>query len=199
MGKSLTQEDVDYLRGKCRVIVINESYQLAPWADWLYAADHSWWDHYIEDVREKFAGELWTQARENSTTRAGSREKDHAIELRIRYCELQRGEGFSREAGKVFSGGSSGYQAMQLAVHMGAEQILLLGFDGYRGTWLQGRPKQFRRESPYSRWKKMYAYADKHCPVPIINCSPGSAYGRPKYQPLRDCLLPDQERTSIPA
>ena len=42
-GPSLTQADVDYVRGKARVIVVNNGYLLAPWADVLYAADARWW------------------------------------------------------------------------------------------------------------------------------------------------------------
>ena len=43
-GPSLTAEDVDYCRGRAKVIAINNAYQLAPWSDVLYACDGAWWD-----------------------------------------------------------------------------------------------------------------------------------------------------------
>ena len=43
-GPSLTAEDVDYCRERAAVIVVNDNYKLAPWADVLYAADPEWWD-----------------------------------------------------------------------------------------------------------------------------------------------------------
>ncbi len=44
-GPSLTQEDVDYCRGKVdAAIAVNTSYQRVPWAYALYAADAHWWN-----------------------------------------------------------------------------------------------------------------------------------------------------------
>lgn len=45
-GESLTRADVNYCRGKARVLAINDNYRIAPWADWLYACDGRWWDVY---------------------------------------------------------------------------------------------------------------------------------------------------------
>src|SRR3954471_17375074 len=42
-GPSLTREDVEACRGRLPVLVVNDAYQLAPWADALYAADDHWW------------------------------------------------------------------------------------------------------------------------------------------------------------
>ena len=42
-GPSLTPADVDFCRGRARVIAVNNAYALAPWADYLYARDFDWW------------------------------------------------------------------------------------------------------------------------------------------------------------
>jgi hypothetical protein len=33
-------------RRDIKVVAINTSFQLVPWADMLYACDGKWWDHY---------------------------------------------------------------------------------------------------------------------------------------------------------
>jgi hypothetical protein len=43
-GPSLCPSDVDRVRGRARVIAVNDGYRLAPWADVLYACDRRWVD-----------------------------------------------------------------------------------------------------------------------------------------------------------
>lgn len=42
-GESLTQEDVDYCRGKCKVVAVSDAIYKAPWADALVSYDKKWW------------------------------------------------------------------------------------------------------------------------------------------------------------
>ena len=42
-GESLTQEDVDYCRGRCKVIAVSDAIYMAPWADALVSYDKGWW------------------------------------------------------------------------------------------------------------------------------------------------------------
>src|SRR3990167_1144446 len=42
-GPSLTPWQAEACRGACRVIAVNTSYWLAPWADLLYFSDEVWW------------------------------------------------------------------------------------------------------------------------------------------------------------
>lgn len=53
-GQSLTQDDVDFVRGKCGVIAVSNAYELAPWADAMVSFDPNWWMAYGKKV--KFAG-----------------------------------------------------------------------------------------------------------------------------------------------
>lgn len=53
-GPSLTQHDVEKLRGKCRVMCVSDAYNLAPWCDALVSTDAAWWDFHkpaIDAVR----------------------------------------------------------------------------------------------------------------------------------------------------
>jgi hypothetical protein len=43
-GESLTAEMLSSCRGKARVVVINDGYLLAPWADLHYFCDHKWFE-----------------------------------------------------------------------------------------------------------------------------------------------------------
>lgn len=45
-GPSLISPDLDAVRGKARLCVVNNAHRLAPWADLLYAGDHQWWMKY---------------------------------------------------------------------------------------------------------------------------------------------------------
>ena len=65
-GPSLTREQCEQVRGRCRVIAVSNQGidndvggvtvpAFAPWADALYAADAKWWKCYA-DRALKFAG-----------------------------------------------------------------------------------------------------------------------------------------------
>ena len=42
-GPSLNADQVVLLRGRARVIAINDAWRVAPWADVLYGCDGRWW------------------------------------------------------------------------------------------------------------------------------------------------------------
>ena len=124
-GPSLTQEDCTRVgewreadKASRRVIVINSSYILAPFADVLYACDFYWWEKYFGDVYASgFAGQLWTQ---------DQRAKDR---YSVNMIVSQRNKGLSLRADIIHQGGNSGFQAINFAYLAGAVKIILLGFD----------------------------------------------------------------------
>ena len=61
-GPSLTQEQVDYCRGKAKVIAVNDNYLMVPWADYLYFADRKWLAWHKDNPEFKaFKGQKVTQ------------------------------------------------------------------------------------------------------------------------------------------
>lgn len=119
-GPSLCQSDVDQLRGRVRVIAINDAYRLCPWADVLYACDPSWWIHH-QGV-PSFPGQKW------SLDHSQWKGYEH------KYPDIQRlrhtgDTGLELDPSGLRSGKNSGFQALGLAVHFGAARILLLGYD----------------------------------------------------------------------
>lgn len=120
--------------GRCRVIVINETWRMVPTADALYAADAAWWSLRIGDVRRDFKGELWTQ-QEGLIRLPGSKREpwsDVAGRLGINVIRSVAGAGICPEPDAVYRGGNSGHQAIGLAVLFGARRIVLCGFDMMR-------------------------------------------------------------------
>lgn len=170
-GESLTQEDVDYIRGKGRVYVVNDAYRLAPWADILYACDYEWWDYH----KPVFAGEKWT-----INARASK-------EFNLRYIE-QGEKGFSFDDNKLGTGGNSGFQCLNLAYLHGATKIVLLGYD-MGGTHFFGKhPAHLNRGSDFSSWIKHMNEAAALIDIPVFNCTRNTALDCFPKVALRDVL-----------
>lgn len=113
-GPSLTQEDIDACRGRARVLAVKDTIRLAPWADVLYACDARWWKHHADTIT--FAGPKFGLEPFEGRPDVG----------RLRHTGI---EGLETEPDGVRTGRNSGYQAIQVAVHLGATHIVLLGFD----------------------------------------------------------------------
>jgi hypothetical protein len=129
-GPSLTQADVDACRGRARVIVVNNAYQVAPWADALYAADEKWW-RWHKGVPD-FAGLKYT-IDPNRKAWPG------LVALR------NTGQnGLESDPTGLRTGFNSGYQAINLAVHLGAARIVLLGYDMSGDHYFGSHPDKTR-------------------------------------------------------
>jgi hypothetical protein len=117
-GPSLTREDVDYCRGKARVIAMNYSFRLAPWADVL-------WSYHSRGLQEwsgvdpaTYAGVIFT---------AEPVPCNPAPNWRV--LKLTGNDGLELGPHGLRHGNCSGYSAINLAVHLGAKRIVLLGYD----------------------------------------------------------------------
>lgn len=172
-GPSLTQADVDCVREKARVIAVNDAYRMAPWADVLYAFDWQWWQHH-EGVPD-FRG-LKYSIRED-------------IELRPEWgvTQLTLGDeyGLSDDPRVLTHGKNSGYQAVNLAVHLGGSRIVLLGYDMQKSTdgrrhWFGEHPKALTSavacgaSMPFEYWRTCFQSLVKPLAqrgIEVVNCS----------------------------
>lgn len=177
-GPSLTQAQVDAVRDKARVIVVNDAYRLAPWADVLYAADAKWWKWH-KNV-PGFAGRKYSI---DPTQIVGIDTLRNSGETGL--CLGPHG---------LRTGHNSGYQAINLAVHLGAKRIILLGYD------MQGaRNKQHffgkhpdGSQPPFAACLKDFATLVgplAAAGVEIVNCTPGSAIRCFRVARLEDVVL----------
>lgn len=113
-GPSLTLEDVKFVKSmNCTVIAVNDCWKMAPWADFLYACDARWWD--FNNGVPQFSG--------NKISLEKTKYKD--------VLSMKQGErlGLSYEWPILCTGYNSGYQAVNLAILLGAKKVILLGYD----------------------------------------------------------------------
>ena len=131
-GPSLEQAQIDYIANDSKVIAVNDSYMLYADADILYACDAKWWKWHRG--APEYNG-LKVGLRYCAATDAleGEWTEDLYPEIRSLIYEKPKddedGAGFSSVPGLIRSGKDSGYQAIQLAIQLGAARIMLLGFD----------------------------------------------------------------------
>lgn len=163
-GESMNASIAEQLLGKVQVITINNTFQLAPWADLIYAADARWWDVHRKEVLKKDG-------------------------LKVSISETQYSEvlklhnsgpvGFDPNPANLRTGSHSGYQAVHLAIHTGASRILLCGYDMHGKHWHPEHKTPLRTtdKDRYPIWVTKYSELKKEMPkqVEIINCTLGSA------------------------
>jgi hypothetical protein len=130
-----------------RAIAVNTTIRLAPWADVLYAADADWWTHPAHaDVLAQYRGLRYSVSGVPG----------------VRQLRNSGVAGFDPDPGCLRTGGNSAYQAVHLAVHLGAARILLCGFDmqGDDGAahWHGRHPHGLRETGPgtYAGWRDSF-------------------------------------------
>lgn len=171
-GPSLTDEDIRTVKkflqaGKIHVIVINDNWQLIPYADVLYAADHRWWTSYYAKVVTYFMGESWT---------CDSRIADHYAG--VNYIPSVVGAGLPETKDFIKVGATSTTQAIELAYIWGARVIALLGLDcqptGGRKHWFGNHPPSLDEVLPFQRWMEELGILAKELTaegIDVHNCS----------------------------
>ncbi len=116
-GPSAKQTPIAEAKGLARFIAVNNSWELAPWADALYACDYRWWDQ------------------NKSATKFGGLKISQDVKCN-RFPDIQiirtirgRNELVLEPKGSVGWGGNGGFHSLNLAVQFGAKRIILVGFD----------------------------------------------------------------------
>jgi len=183
-GPSLTPEVarkvrfVRWLEG-WKVIVVNDAYKMLPRADILYACDERWWD--LHQGAKEFEGERW------SSHNASPRVKDEKIVCAERFglnlVLAEDGEGFSFNQSFIRYGGSSGGQAINLALLKGCRRIVLVGFDqrlvSGKSHFFGSHPEPLHdmQDDDFRGSLLDFKYAAQSLPadVSIVNATPGSA------------------------
>jgi len=167
-GPSLRGFDWSRLQSR-RVIAVNRAFEKLPDAEVVYFSDLRFWN-WNKDALLRHTG------RKASCMR------------KLRHPEIESYEttgisGLETTPGKIRHGNSSGYAAINVAVHRGAQEIVLLGFDmrfvDGRCHWHDGYPVANVEKS----FKQMVKYFDtlvgplKEVGVLVLNANPDSAIG----------------------
>jgi hypothetical protein len=181
------------VRGRARVIAINDAYRLAPWADVLYACDAKFWkwQHRMHaEAIASFAGLRFALTRD-----AGQWPGVQVLQ--------NTGEtGLELKPTGLRTGRNSGYQAINLAVHLGAARILLLGYDMSRDVdgrthWFGDHPDRVR--SPLSTFRRVFdaIVAPLQAQgIAVINCSRHTALTCFPVMALEAALLTDRQEVA---
>jgi len=149
-GPSMSQALADRVRGE-NVIVVNNAFELAPWAQALVANDRRWWEKHPE--ARKFAGRKFS-----TKTISG--------------IERHRGKGVGPDS-------NSGMLGIDVAVEVfKATRVLLLGFDFHGSHFFGPYTNGCGNTTPQSRTNhrgQMRRWRALHPQIEVINCTPGSA------------------------
>jgi hypothetical protein len=178
-GASVKRSDVELLKGRLRVVVINESHQLAPWADVLYSCDHLWWAmrHFMW---KDFKG-LKVTPDPGAVLQFPELKK---INLRNWHNPVRHF--LMDEWGEVGSGQGSGFQVVNWLAQVAVKGMALLGYDGctidnklhWHGRH-EGRLNN-PNQSTFLGWKQWMENAApklQELNIEMVNCSMVSTIG----------------------
>lgn len=179
-GPSLTQADVDLCRDRAKVIVVNDGYRMAPWAEALYACDFQWWR--VHQGVPSFAGLKFSI-------------HPKAARFGVQVLRNTGPDGLETDPSGLRTGSNSGYQAINLAVHLGAARILLLGYDmqrtGGKSHWFGDHPYGLQSRPALSLFVRHFATLVpplRALGIPVINCTRETALTCFPRHPLEDAL-----------
>lgn len=170
-GPSLTGEDCELVRTSgLRTITTNDTFKRAPFADIMLAADHGWWQQHRHEIPD--GPERWT------CSYAAMREYE---DLQLFRTNLPTR--------------NTGAKAIELAIHLGAAQIILLGYDcslknGVHWHGLHERttnPNEFIVGEWVGQFGLMAEFA-KEKDVRVINCSRDTALECFERIPLEEVI-----------
>lgn len=186
--RDLSSTDLRMVREQKRIIAINDSYLLVPNASVLYFCDLKWWLQHQARIAETFQGRVIATL-ENQID--GVRALRNAGPL-----------GLSSDPGAICNGSNSGYQAINLAVHLGATRIVLLGYDmQVNGDRLHWQPRtdmqvaqSFQRTLQTVMLPKFEFLREplRKAGVEVINCTVNSALKVWPFRPLGQVLQEEE-------
>jgi len=179
-GASVKKEEVALLKDRIHVVAVNNSFELCPWAEMLYACDSKWW-----------------QAKKGVASFKGIKVSGDKETIKsfpdVNQVEIRRSAGLIVQTmlfdkiGEIGAGGNSGFQVLNILAQIGVSCVALLGFDmttvGEKIHW-HGRHADsgFVLNNPdqmaFDRWIKRMTDAApilKSRGIEVINCSEHSA------------------------
>lgn len=171
-GGSTKKADVEALRRRVAVVAIKKNVELAPWADAVYGCDLPWW----KSVRglPDYRGMKWAWAPDACKAYG-------CAKVEIPEYQKKRDDMLFGEVGSVGAGGNSGFQALNLVAQLGANRVILIGFDcqGRSGAHWYGRNGWHQANNPseqgFARWRAAFAKAAPvllERGVDVVNASP---------------------------
>jgi len=154
-GPSLVASDCEMVRkAGVKVVAVNNSWEMAPFCNYLYAGDLKWWNAYNRDVTD-LAAEKWT-------------------------CSRKAHQAYGINLHTVGGGYNSGMRAIQFGITKGFKNIALLGYDCSLKKGIHWHGSHSRRflKNPDAlklrKWHTQFGKVAKNANdlgVKIVNCS----------------------------
>lgn len=171
-GPSLAAVDVNRLRHE-RVIAVNNAYKLGWWIPVLYFGDCRWLKWHTENLKH------WPGLK---VTTCDQHLSELGRQLNIKVVRKKNApDGLFRDRSIMAWNLSSGACAINLAVHLGAQRIVLLGYDMRKidghNNWHTEHPNAATHD-PYQKFVTRFgaiARDLKALGVHCVNSTPGSA------------------------
>lgn len=186
-----------YAEPKVRVIAINDSWRIAPWADVLYFCDHQWWQRQRAMNRRTEYGSTYSfhdMIYKGFWVTVAPSFADHP---QVRTLTLTGQLGLETDPRYLKHGSNSGYQAIGLAYHYGAKKIILMGYDmrcdGGKTHWHNDHaaPSDVFAHDLEKSMLPCFRYIAaplKESGIEVVNATPGSALTVWPYQPIEEAL-----------
>lgn len=170
-GPSLSETVAARLAGQ-NVIAVNDAWRRVPGAQVLYACDAAWWT--VHNGVPDFHGERWSSHGGDKHNNKTEIAEAYGVNLVI---GRDSHEGFSTDPAVIHYGSNSGFQAVNLAMLMGARRVILVGFDMHGTHFFGQHPAGLRNTTSYGGFIRAFERAARHLPagVQILNATPGSA------------------------
>jgi hypothetical protein len=191
-GPTLTDLAVAPLRGRVPVVAVNDAIRLVPWADVLYSSDRRWW----AVVGPSRSVQAYTGIKVSIGWRPGDASpipKHPDVQVLVNTGEA----GLEPDPGGLRTGRHSGYAAINLAVHLGARRILLLGYTlgrvGGQAHFFGAHPAVLHQttDQQYATFRAAYlslAPALQQRGIEVVNCTPSTHLHTFPNVPLADAL-----------
>jgi uncharacterized Rossmann fold enzyme len=162
-GPSLTTDDIAKT-AHLPTIAVNSTWKIARHCEVIYAGDEAWWRCYGSEI--DIPADRYTLKPQTAAT-----------------------YGIKSHENKCGNGYNSGLMAIKLALHEGAERVLLLGFDCSIENGTHHHGDHEKTINPDKRrclmWRNQFDQID---PERIINCSRHTEITRFKRMPLELAL-----------
>jgi hypothetical protein len=183
-GPSASLVDLTQTIGKTKFVVINNSWKLAPWADFLFAADYKWWRAC--NGCPEFQGWKVTSDRRAAETQEWGL---------FRIVALLADDRIQTHGSTIGWGGNSGFQALNMVVHFQCSRIILVGFDATIKFGLHWHAPHPGSENPTPskslRWQRSMDGAFpvlENIGVRVVNCSEKSSLKKYPKMSFEDAL-----------
>jgi hypothetical protein len=180
-GPSVRTVDLERLKGR-KVIAINSSFRIVPFADFLLFGDSRWFFHNWGDVK-RFKGRI--------VSCAPSVREPRCLIMR----KLPPPPGITEERDALAMKYTSYQAAMNLAVHLGAARIVCLGLDGKPGKdgkthHHDGHPWPQRSNCWDMQYESLQTVVKplNRAGIDVVNANPDSAYKWWRKESVEECL-----------